>query len=91
MMVAYGREIAWSAVTCGGEPGRLVAIIGPNRADQSTLLRAIVGLVPLTGGVIDVDRPPVRHMRRNIAYVSRHPRIAWSFPVIVISVVVMGG
>jgi manganese/iron transport system ATP-binding protein len=35
-------------------PGEAVALIGPNGAGKSTLLHGILGLVPLTAGVIEV-------------------------------------
>lgn len=35
-------------------PGRVLALLGPNGAGKSTALRALSGLVPLTGGRIDL-------------------------------------
>ncbi|WP_067568817.1 ABC transporter ATP-binding protein [Nocardia acidivorans] len=45
------------------EPGEVVALLGPNGAGKSTALRALAGLLPLTGGRISVsdqvwDEPP---------------------------------
>jgi ABC-type Mn2+/Zn2+ transport system ATPase subunit len=90
LMVAFGNEIALSAVTFGVEPGQLVAIIGPKGAGKSTLLKAIVGVVPLTGGAIEIDRKPASQMRCDIAYVSRQVRIDWSLPISATDVVMMG-
>ncbi len=36
-------------------PGEVVAVLGPNGAGKSTVLRALAGLVPLTGGHVRVD------------------------------------
>jgi molybdate transport system ATP-binding protein len=36
-------------------PGEVVAVLGPNGAGKSTVLRALAGLVPLTGGHVEVD------------------------------------
>ncbi|MBO0852649.1 MAG: ABC transporter ATP-binding protein [Nocardia sp.] len=45
------------------ERGQVVALLGPNGAGKTTALRALAGLLPLTGGRIEVgdevwDRPP---------------------------------
>ncbi len=37
------------------DAGEVVALLGPNGAGKTTALRALAGLVPLTGGVIRVD------------------------------------
>lgn len=36
------------------QPGEAVALIGPNGAGKSTLLHGVLGLVPLTAGVLEV-------------------------------------
>lgn len=47
-------------------PGEILALLGPNGAGKSSALRALAGLVPLTGGRVLVDgrdqtRTPVEH------------------------------
>ena len=36
-------------------PGEVVALLGPNGAGKTTALRALAGLLPLTGGRIELD------------------------------------
>ena len=38
--------------------GELVGVVGPNGSGKSTLLRALAGLLPITGGIVDVRTPP---------------------------------
>jgi molybdate transport system ATP-binding protein len=47
--------------------GEVVALLGPNGAGKSTVLRALAGLLPLTGGKVELDgtvlEEPARHTR----------------------------
>ncbi|GAA1112519.1 ABC transporter ATP-binding protein [Nocardiopsis metallicus] len=42
-------------VSLTAEPGEILALLGPNGAGKSSALRALAGLVPLTGGRVLVD------------------------------------
>ena len=42
-------------VTLSAAPGDVVALLGPNGAGKTTALRALAGLVPLTGGHLRLD------------------------------------
>ena len=66
-------------------PGETFGIVGESGSGKSTVLRAIAGLAPLTGGVIEVDgRPAARRRSRadrrmlqfvfQDPYASLHPR-----------------
>jgi zinc/manganese transport system ATP-binding protein len=47
-----GGRTVWSGVTATVGPGEFVAILGPNGVGKSTLLKAILGLVPLAHGTV---------------------------------------
>ena len=67
------------------EPGASYGLVGESGSGKSTVLRAVCGLAPVTGGTLAVDGHPVPH-RRNKAfyravqmvfqdpYASLHPR-----------------
>ena len=42
-------------LSLGADPGEVVAVVGPNAAGKSTLLRTLAGLVPLQRGRIELD------------------------------------
>lgn len=48
--VRYGARVALDAVTFGAEPSGIHVIVGGDAAGKSTLLAALVGLVPLDDG-----------------------------------------
>ena len=48
--VNYGAVAALDRVSMGVRKGEVVAVMGPNGAGKSTVLKAIMGLAPVTGG-----------------------------------------
>ena len=48
--VNYGAVAALDAVSMGVRKGEVVAVMGPNGAGKSTVLKAIMGLAPVSGG-----------------------------------------
>jgi zinc/manganese transport system ATP-binding protein len=45
-----GGQIIWSDVSLTVHAGEFVAILGPNGVGKSTLLKAVLGLIPITAG-----------------------------------------
>ena len=59
--VRLGGRTVWSGVDVEVGPGEFVAVLGPNGVGKSTLLKAVLGLVPLAAGDLRVaGRPPGR-------------------------------
>ncbi len=50
--VTLGGRTVWANVNATVAAGEFVAILGPNGVGKSTLLKAILGLIPLAGGHI---------------------------------------
>ena len=73
--------------------GAFVGVIGPNGAGKTTLLRAILGLVPLSGGRIDVlGRPAAERASsaNGIGYVPQRHAFPPDFPAHALDVVRLG-
>jgi zinc/manganese transport system ATP-binding protein len=67
-----GRTV-WSGVDLVIEPGELVAVLGPNAAGKSTLLRVLLGLAPLSAGTASVLGEAPGRRNRDIGYLpQRH-------------------
>src|SRR5437762_6735894 len=52
--VVLGRRTVWSGVHATVGAGEFVAILGPNGVGKSTLLKAILGLIPLARGRVEL-------------------------------------
>ena len=50
--VHFGAVVALEQVSLGVSRGELAAVMGPNGAGKSTVLKAIMGLAPVTGGQV---------------------------------------
>lgn len=77
---AYGDIQVLRGVSLDVGDGEIVALLGPNGHGKSTLLKAIAGVHPATGGSIELDgeeivaEPPHRIVQRGVAYIpeERH-------------------
>jgi manganese/iron transport system ATP-binding protein len=88
--LAYGRARVVEDVHGAVHGGEAVALIGPNGAGKSTLLRAVLGLVDVVSGGIEVLGSTPARARREVAYVPQVDTLDAQFPVSVGQVVLMG-
>jgi ABC-type Mn2+/Zn2+ transport system ATPase subunit len=71
-------------------PGTRVALVGPNGAGKSSLLKAIAGLLPASGGSLRIYGNPVGACHHRVAYLPQREEIDWRFPVTVERLVLTG-
>jgi manganese/iron transport system ATP-binding protein/manganese/zinc/iron transport system ATP- binding protein len=71
-----------SGVTFALEPGTIAAVLGPNGGGKTTLLRALLGELPVRRGTVDLAARP--------AYVAQAGHVRLDFPVSALDVVLMG-
>ncbi len=83
----YGAAQALRGVSMTAEVGKVTCLVGRNGVGKSSLLRAIVGLKPISGGTINWDGADVTKLaaadraRRGIAYVPQGREI---FPLLTV-------
>jgi zinc/manganese transport system ATP-binding protein len=71
--VRMGGPTCWSDATLTIEPGEFVALLGPNGSGKSTMLRALLGLLPLSAGSARVLGAAPGRLNDQIGYLpQRH-------------------
>jgi iron complex transport system ATP-binding protein len=73
---AYPRTPVLRDLTFQVDPGELFIVIGPNGSGKTTLIKALAGLMPISGGELFFrERPLKRHKKkdlaRQVAYVAQ--------------------
>jgi zinc/manganese transport system ATP-binding protein len=70
--LSYGDRVLWSDLDLTVAPGEFVAVLGPNGTGKTSLLKVLLGLVPLTSGASLVAGRPVRRGNPDIGYIPQH-------------------
>lgn len=86
LSVTYHQHHALKEISGAFEPGSLTAVIGPNGGGKSTLLKAILGIVPAASGNIKCHG----FQQSQIAYLPQQSEIDRLFPLTVGDVVGLG-
>lgn len=84
-----GRDVL-KTVDLSVTAGELVAVVGPNGAGKSSAIRALAGLLPLSGGEARLGGQAVaslsaRERASRVAYLPQERRIAWNLPAVEIA------
>lgn len=90
--VRYDEVTALDAVTLTVPAGQVVGLLGMNGSGKSTLFSAVMDMVKLTSGSIQLfgDAPAAARKSNIVAYVPQSESVDWDFPVSVRDVVMMG-
>ena len=80
---AYGAAPVIEDVSFGVVDGEFLGIVGPSGSGKTTVLRALLGLVPVRYGTV------ARRAGLRIGYVPQVEAVDWSFPATVRDVVAM--
>jgi zinc/manganese transport system ATP-binding protein len=70
--LAYGDRVLWSGINMDVPRGEFVTILGPNGSGKTSLLRALLGVTPLTRGTVEVNEQPVRRGDKRVGYIPQH-------------------
>lgn len=70
--------------------GTRVALVGANGAGKSSLLKAIAGLLPASGGTLRIYGNAVGACHHRVAYLPQRGEMDWRFPISVERLVLTG-
>jgi branched-chain amino acid transport system ATP-binding protein len=65
IVAGYGKARVLFGVTASVKPGTITALVGANGAGKTTLMRALIGLLPITGGQIELGGEQIESLRPN--------------------------
>lgn len=91
--VRFGNRSVLEDVTMTVPPDCFMALIGPNAGGKTTLLRVVLGLVPVHSGHVQVFGVPAHKLgrrRTSIGYVPQVSRVNTRYPATTHHVVSMG-
>jgi len=86
----YEKEPTLSNITLDVYEKDFLVLIGPNGGGKSTLMKLILGLLPLQSGSIKIYNKKAKKVLSKIGYVPQNTNINLNFPIKAIDVVMMG-
>src|SRR4030095_7446523 len=90
LTVAYHRKPVLWGIDLVVPAGKLIGIVGAKGAGKWTLIKAAMGLLPISSGGVKVFGKPVKANLERVGYVPQRESVDWDFPVSVMDVVLMG-
>ncbi len=88
--VNYGLTQALKGISIDIPKGDFLCVIGPNGGGKSTLMKAILGLVPLAQGRLTLNPKSMAPHSNKIAYVPQFSTVNRQFPISVFEAVLQG-
>jgi zinc/manganese transport system ATP-binding protein len=79
--VRLGRRTLWSDLTLSVDDTEFLAILGPNGTGKTTLLKVLLGLVPLSEGTVLVNGRPPRRGDPDVGYVPQQQAFDPDLPI----------
>jgi zinc/manganese transport system ATP-binding protein len=70
--LAFGDRVLWDALDLTVHTGEFIAVLGPNGTGKTSLLKVLLGELPLSAGTATVAGQRVTNGSRRIGYVPQH-------------------
>lgn len=79
--LAFGDRVLWDNLDLTIEPGEFVAVLGPNGAGKTSLLKVLLGQLPLSAGTATIAGSPVRTGNSHLGYVPQQKTLDEGIPL----------
>ncbi len=79
--LAFGDRVLWDDLDLTVEPGEFVAVLGPNGAGKTSLLKVLLGQLPLSAGTATIAGAPVRTGNSHLGYVPQQKTLDDGIPL----------
>lgn len=90
LSVSYDHKRVLTNIYLNISEGSIYGVVGPNGAGKSTLFKAILELIDINAGDIQIFGQSLKEVRKRVAYVPQKDEVDWSFPALVNDIVLMG-
>ncbi len=70
--LAFGDRVLWDDLDLAVRAGEFIAVLGPNGTGKTSLLKVLLGQLPLSTGSVTVAGRPVTTGSDHIGYVPQH-------------------
>jgi zinc/manganese transport system ATP-binding protein len=70
--LAFGDRTLWDELDLTVRAGEFIAVLGPNGTGKTSLLKVLLGQLPVSAGTVTVCGNPVKKGSERIGYVPQH-------------------
>jgi zinc/manganese transport system ATP-binding protein len=76
-----GTRTLWSDLSFSLASGEFLAVLGPNGVGKTTLLKVLLGLVPLSSGEVLINGEPPRRGNDEVGYIPQQRAFDQNLPI----------
>jgi zinc/manganese transport system ATP-binding protein len=79
--VRLGQRTLWSDLDLSVSDGEFLAVLGPNGTGKTTLLKVLLGLLPLSEGLVRVNGKPPSRGNPDLGYIPQQQAFDRDLPI----------